>query len=88
MDAPKRIQPIVRWAGLWRSENRIDGKSEHLLCSGCLPILFSSRRQAREHIDALYGYIRKRPDLKAEPHGWKMPIPVRVKIEIEIGGAD
>jgi hypothetical protein len=29
-----------------------------------------------------YLHMAGRPDLRAEPHGWKMPIPVKVAIRI------
>ena len=43
---------------------------------------FKTRAQARLHIEDYYGYIRTRPDLRAPPNNWKMPVPVRVKIEV------
>lgn len=70
------------WGILWRSENRLDGKREYLMNDDiCLPLLFRKRRAARDYIKKHYGYFRERPDLIAEPHGWKMPIAVKVKIE-------
>lgn len=71
------------WAGLWRSENRRDGKTEHLLYRDCLPCLFRTRREAREYIEQRYGYIRGREDLKTEPHGWRVPVAVKVRVERE-----
>jgi len=76
---PERFQ-VVRWAGLWRSENRLDGKREHLLFKDCLPVLARTRQEMREWIELTYGYLRTRPDLKAEPHGWKMPKVIKVII--------
>lgn len=72
---------VTYWGGLWRSENKMDGEKTHLLLHDCLPVLFRTRREARAFIKERYGYIRKRPDLRAEPFGWKMPIPVRVTVE-------
>lgn len=70
------------WGCLWRSENKLDGRTEHLIYDGmCLPVLFRKRREAREYIKQKYGYIRTREDLREEPHGWMMPIVVKVKIE-------
>lgn len=67
-----------RWGLLWRSRNRLDGLSEHLIFKDCLPVLFVTRREAREYADTQYGYIRLRDDLRNEPHGWMMPSVVRV----------
>lgn len=75
--AKKRIV----WGALWRQRNLLDGKWTHLINRGdTLPALFTTRREARAFIEQEYGYIRKRPDLRGEPHGWKMPIPVRVQV--------
>ncbi len=68
-----------RWSVLWRSENISDGKTERLHGTGGELPLFKTRQQARDFINEHYGYMRGRSDLKAEPHGWKMPIPVRVR---------
>ena len=73
---------VEMWAGLWRSQNRLDGRTEHLLFHGCMPQLFRTRAEAREFIKKEYGYLADRPDLKREPHGWKIPIAIRVKITI------
>jgi hypothetical protein len=82
----------MAWAIKWRSKNEIDGEREFLLgiyysvpkpeFMGCPKLLFRTRKAAREFIADKFGYIRKRPDLKAEPHGYKMPIPVKVSVEI------
>jgi hypothetical protein len=73
------------WAVLWRTKNALDGERESFLCSPTLPQrvrLFETRREARAYIAANWSYLRERPDLRAEPHGWRMPIPVRVKVTI------
>lgn len=77
---PRRLNSVVRWGGLWREDSRLDGRVEHLLFEHCLPALFRTRREARAFIAEHYGYIAERADLRAEPFGWKMPIPVRVTI--------
>lgn len=75
------IQDNSAWGVLWSSENRLDGKKQHLMYDDdCLPALFRTRKEAREWINAQYGYIRERIDLKAEPHGWRIPKAVRVSI--------
>lgn len=71
------------WGILWRNENNLDGKKEELLYSlGCVPLMFKTRKLARKYISYYWEYLRFRPDLRQEPHGWKMPIPVKVKVEI------
>lgn len=84
------------WAAKWKSVNKLDGKTEHL-CSispatdlamiqmGFSPIriaLFRTRNECRRWIDQEYGYIRTRADLQAEPHGWRVPTPVRVTVTV------
>ena len=88
------------WGILWRSDNRLDGKREHLVGQITAPhgdghpivkpagdaqvtLTFKTKRAAVDFIKARFGYIAKRPDLRAEPHGWKMPVPVRVRITVE-----
>lgn len=76
------------WAPEWRSNNHLDGRRRHL----CLwhrhvgiefPTVFSSRRACRKFIEKHYGYIRNRRDLQQEPHGWRIPQAVKVKVKIE-----
>ena len=81
------------WAIKHRSNNRLDGDRSFLqgryfygvpkvpeFLEGYSRMVFKTRRQAREFITDHYGYIRRRPDLRAEPHGWKMPVPVKVTV--------
>jgi hypothetical protein len=77
------VVDVILWGALRRSENKLDGVREHLVFEDCLPVLFKTRREAREYIEDTYGYLRNRPDLQAEPFGWKMPKPVRVRIGLE-----
>jgi hypothetical protein len=74
---------VRRWGLLWRSENCLDGKRQHLCCESCVPVLFRTRQEARDYADRRYGYIRTRPDLQTEPHGWRLPLPVRVAVQVE-----
>ena len=79
---------VVRWSILWRSENKAEGKREYfinVMLTG-LPMVFGTRREAKYANEEVYGYIRNRPDLKAEPHGWKMPKVVKVKATFEVLG--
>ena len=45
--------------------------------------LFRDRKSAREHIKSKYGYILRRTDLLAEPHGWMLPVAVRVEVRVK-----
>lgn len=77
---------LRRWAILFRSDNHLMGKREHLVCEPDRVervVMFETRREARKYIDAKYAYLRTRPDLRAEPHGWKLPRIVRVKVRVE-----
>lgn len=71
------------WAAEWHSVNRVDGDRRHLLHRDLVPVLFTTRRAARAYIDAEHGYIRDRPDLRAEPHGWHIPRAVLVRVITE-----
>lgn len=71
------------WGLLWRSENWLDGKRRHLLKANGVPVLFPIRQDARDFANEYYGYIRARPDLQREPHGWQMPVPVKVAVSYE-----
>lgn len=69
------------WAAEWYSRNRIDGETRHLLGGPRgIPALFRTRAECRAWIASRYGYIAHRPDLRAEPHGWRVPRAVRVKV--------
>lgn len=72
----------LRWAVKWRSRNRLDGITEHFMWAGTVPLLFLTRREARDYIRNLYGYIKDRPDLRAEPHGWRLPRAVKVHVHL------
>jgi hypothetical protein len=74
------------WGVLWRSDSALDGKVERLLGDTSHPsrrVLFETRHEARAYIENKYGYLRTRPDLRREPFGWRMPIPVRVTVTVE-----
>lgn len=82
MSDMKRRGP-VRWAVRWRSVSRLDGVTEHWCWDYCKPALFMTRREARAYIKQEYGYIAERPDLRGEPHGWRMPRAVKVRVILE-----
>ncbi len=78
------------WGVLFRSKNRLDGERAFLVGTTlhpCRTMLFTTRRDAREFIAKEYGYIRERQDLRSEPHGWRMPVPVQVDVRISLRGA-
>jgi len=70
------------WALKYYSKCKLDGVREYLLMNqtfyGKNVAIFKTRQQARDFRDEYYGYIRDRPDLKAEPHGWTVPKVVKV----------
>ena len=43
-------------------------------------LLFNTRKEARKFIKENYSFIRTRKDLRKEPHGWRMPKPVKVNV--------
>ena len=79
----KGVTTCERWAALWRSKNILDGENKHVMfATGGQPMLFNTRKDAAAWIKETYGYIAHRSDLRGEPHGWRVPKPVRVKIII------
>jgi hypothetical protein len=70
------------WAAQWHSHSNLDGDSKHICNEDCLPVLFRTREAARGYIDHKYGYIRERPDLRAQPHGWRIPRAVKVIVTV------
>ena len=87
-------RPRTAWAVKWRSWNALDGSRAFLLgrfghnaeapahLAGYITTAFGTRAEARKWIKENYGYIAQRHDLQREPFGWKMPIPVKVKVKI------
>ena len=71
-----------RWAVQWHSENRLDGLQRYFLWENYQPVLFLTRSEARAWIKAKLGYIAKREDLRREPHGWRVPKAIRVRVEL------
>jgi hypothetical protein len=87
---------MSQWAIKYRSDNRLDGKREYLVgrfgmgnpsvpshMAGHTMMVFRTRQDARDYARERYGYIKDRPDLRAEPHGWKAPQIVKVKVTVE-----
>ena len=72
-------ETLRKWGLLWRSRNHVDGYREHLLYEqDGRPLMFQTRREVRQFAQEKYGYIKTRQDLRDEPHGWRMPMPVKL----------
>lgn len=76
---------MTLWAPKWSQTNELDGHREYLSIwhrhlGIKFPTVFTTRRECREFIDKEYGYIRERPDLRREPHCWRVPRAVKVEI--------
>ena len=69
---------VKYWGLLWEQENRLDGKTVHLIYDNGKPAFFQSRSSARIYRDENYGYIKTRKDLRTEPHCWRLPKIVRI----------
>jgi hypothetical protein len=82
----KFSQSDGRWAILWQSSNILDGDRCHFVrdVTNCNIMIFRTRHEARKEIWTRFGYIKDRSDLKSEPHGWKVPKPVRVRLTAEL----
>lgn len=79
----KRNKLIIhRWGVLWHSKNRLDGVREYIVFENFAPKLCRTKKEAAEFIKQKYGYIAKRQDLRGEPHGWRMPKPIKVKATV------
>jgi hypothetical protein len=79
---------LYYWAPKWEQNNFLDGHKAHL----CLfdwrkptpfNLLFKTRRECEAYIKGEWGYIARRNDLKREPHCWRVPKAVRVKVTIQ-----
>jgi len=83
-------EKCYHWGILLRYENKLDGFKQHLYRNWQkpnmgLPQLFQTRAEARFFAKTRFGYIKKnRPDLRAEPYGWKVAKVVKVKCIFEI----
>lgn len=80
--APRGRPAPVRWTVLWHSKNYLDGVTCRVMWHQTMPLLFPTRRAARSWISEHYGYLKTRPDLRREPHGWRMPEPIRVAVNL------
>ena len=76
------------WAIEWHDSNASIrcGTLRHFIgspdaASGTM--LFKTRAEARAYIAERWGYIKRRPDLRAKPFEWRMPRAVRVIVTVE-----
>lgn len=70
------------WALKLQTETKLDGVREHLICEPVGVVkLFRTRKDAMLYRKHNYAYIRFRPDLRREPHCWRMPFPVHVTVQ-------
>jgi hypothetical protein len=79
---------IVGWAVRWTQTNKLDGHREYFIGDqfgfGAYKLaLFETRSQARAYIKDRYSYIATRPDLRAEPHCWRVPKAVCVSVILQ-----
>ena len=79
------ITTFKTWVIEWQQENKLDGKTVYFIGDGTgLPKRFRTRKEARQYRDEKYGFIKDRPDLQNEPHGWKLPKVRRVEVEVNV----
>lgn len=67
------MSPTYRWCVWWHDRAMWDGER---------PLLFYTRREARQYINSRYGYIRTRADLRAPPFSWRMPQARRIIVNL------
>lgn len=60
------VSEMLFWGGFWNPQGQ--------------KFLFRTKRECKAHIDRYWGYIKARKDLREYPHGWLLPVPVRVNI--------
>ena len=76
-----------RWAIEWRCADP-EGSTHFMTTAGIEPgdpryVLFVTRHEARNWIKKHFSYIRHRKDLYHAPLYWRMPLPVRVSVNLE-----
>ena len=68
----------TRWAVKW-----ICLDDSWIMWRKRLPLLFTTRKEARAWIEENYGFIRTRKDLRDAPHYWRMPRAVLVTVRLD-----
>ena len=76
------VSDVLRWAPQWNEYTESAGRQRHIMWDKGMPLLFHTRRECRAWITRHYDFIRTRADLRAEPHGWRLPRAVRVNVSI------
>ena len=77
------------WGVLWRVHTKAAGEILSIIYAETgTPVLFKSKRLAKEWIRQNHASVAQRKDLRAEPYGWRMPVPVRVSITFEAAGGE
>lgn len=61
------------YAIFWHSKNFLHGEKISLIYNNGIPLIFRTRKEAREYADKNYGYIKVRKDLREAPFGFRMP---------------
>jgi len=74
------IESDHRWGLIWYSKNRLDGVTTRFIYENYMPVIFRTRKDARKFNELHYGYIKTRKDLRIEPHGWRFPRTIKIKI--------
>ena len=77
-----KLLQVERWGALWHTKNKLDGEVTHIIFENYLPVMFVTKREAKEYIKKRYGYIAGRKDLRQEPFRWRMTKPVKLKISV------
>lgn len=84
-----------RWGIVKSSDNWLDGAREWFdpawqngLNMVPMPRMYVTRREAREACTRMRNDLKGRPDLQAQPHGWKMPRVCKIKVTFELTGKD
>lgn len=73
---------VGRWGALWHTKNKLSGVRKHIIFENCLPVMFVTKREIKAYIKEKYGYIATRKDLRVEPHCWRVPKPIKLKISV------
>jgi hypothetical protein len=78
------------WAAVSDETNKLDGRKRRINLynriiaaeEGRAFMLFKTREQCRRWIKETWGYLQHRPDLREEPHCWRVPRPRRVTMTV------
>lgn len=77
-----KIRPgPLRWTVL-TCFSKASGRPSYIQWEHCKPLLFETRRACAAFIRLRWGYMATRRDLRRAPHYWRMPQPIRVRVEL------